>query len=79
MIDLNHPSRYGDDEMLVRNTVNDMIAESYPGTEGRSREELEAIVRHVHEETVGRVLARELQAVDAAAYEWRRFSEELGK
>ena len=50
-----------------------------PGTEGKSRKQLDEVVARVHEETVQRVLARELSASDAPAYEWRRVIEELKK
>ncbi len=50
-----------------------------PGTDGKSREQLEEVVTRVHEETVQRVLARELGAIDAPNYEWRRVIEELKK
>jgi hypothetical protein len=64
-------------ETVIQHTVDDMIRERLPGTEGRSRADIEAIVRHVHRETEGLVLSRELTAADAPAYEWRRFVEEL--
>jgi hypothetical protein len=67
------------DEPAIEGTVNDLIADNFPGTEGRTREEIEAVVRAVHEETVQLVLARELRAADAAAYEFRRYLEGLRK
>jgi hypothetical protein len=79
---LNKDIRFRDrarDEELIDSMVNDLIAENMPGTEGRSRDELESVVRSVHEETVARVIERDLAAVDAPAYEWRRVIEELKK
>ena len=64
-------------ETVIQNTVDDMIREGLPGTEGRSRADLESIVRRVHQETESLVRSRELAASDAASYEWRRFVEEL--
>jgi hypothetical protein len=65
------------DRELIETIVKDLIAEKMPGTEGRSPEELKAVVARVHEETVERVLARELSADDAMRYEWQRVIEEL--
>ena len=67
------------DEGAIEGTVNDLITDGFPGTEGRTREEILAVVRSVHEETVQLVLARKLRAADAAAYEFRRYLEELRK
>ena len=67
------------DREIIESIVRDLIAETMPGTEGKSREELEEVVTRVHLETVERVLARELGAIDAPAYEWRRVIEELKK
>lgn len=67
------------DRAIIESIVTDLIAESMPGTDGKSREQLEEVVTRVHEETVQRVLARELGAIDAPNYEWRRVIEELKK
>ncbi len=66
------------DEMAIKGTVEDMIRDSVPGTEGRTRDDLEAIVGRVHDETVRAVSEGRLPATEAAAYEWRRYMEELG-
>lgn len=67
------------DEDAIQGTVNDLINDNFPGTENRTREEVVAVVRAVHEEAVQLVLRRELRAADAAAYEFRRYLEELRK
>lgn len=64
-------------ERAIAGTVEGMIAEGFPGTEGRTREELIAIVRRVHYETRELVYSRRMRAADAAAYEFRRYAEEL--
>ncbi len=66
-------------ELVVAGTVEGMIAEGMPGTEGRSREELIEIVGRVHGETSARVFSGKMRAADAHAYEWRRIVEELAK
>jgi hypothetical protein len=66
-------------ERAIRGTVEGMIAEQMPGTEGRTREELIEIVRRVHYETRELVFSRRMRAADATAYEFRRYVEELRK
>jgi hypothetical protein len=65
------------DEEAVQGTADDLMNDNFPGTENRTREEVVAVVRSVHEETIQLVVKRELRAADAAAYEFRRYLEEL--
>ena len=67
------------EERAILGTVQDMIDEKMPGTEGRTREELIEIVRRVHAETKELVYARKMRAADAANHEFRRYVEELRK
>jgi hypothetical protein len=71
----------GDDiaARVIAGTVDGMIAEGFPGTEGRTREELLDIVHRVHYETRELVYSGRMRAADAAAYEFRRYTEELTK
>ncbi|MBC8145068.1 MAG: hypothetical protein H7X80_05740 [bacterium] len=64
-------------EKMIEGTVEGMIAEKMPGTEGRTKEELIEVVRRVHAETCELVYSRKMRAADAAAYEFRRYVEEL--
>jgi hypothetical protein len=66
-------------ERAIVGTVDGMIAEQMPGTEGRSRDELIEIVRRVHYETRELVFSRRMRAADATAYEFRRYVEELAR
>lgn len=66
-------------ELVIAGTVEGMIAEGMPGTEGRSREELVEIVGRVHGETSALVFSGKMRAADAHAYEWKRIVEELAR
>ena len=66
-------------EEVIQGTVEGLIAEQFPGTEGRTRDEIVAVVRAVHEETIQKVESREMRAADAAAYEYKRYREELAR
>jgi hypothetical protein len=66
-------------EEAVEGTTNDLINEQFPGTEGKTFEEVHAVVQSVHNETVQLVRAGKMRAADAAAYEFRRYMEELAK
>jgi hypothetical protein len=74
---------YDVDELLDRasdaiaGTVTDMLNERMPGTENRTREELEAIVRKIHLETIQDFFAGKISAENATAHEWRRIAAEL--
>jgi len=64
-------------DLVVAGTVEGMLAEKMPGTEGRTREELIEIVQKVHGETSALVFSGKMRAADAHAYEWKRIVEEL--
>jgi len=70
-------SRQRLDELAIEGTVEGIIAEQMPGAEGKSRDQLIAIVRRVHNETVRKVMARNLAPTEAYSHEWKRIVEEL--
>lgn len=64
---------------IVGFLVDSIIAENFPGSEGRTSQELEQIAYDVHTETVQQVATRQLAAADAPAYTFKRIHEELQK
>jgi hypothetical protein len=65
------------EERAVLGTAEGLIAEGFPGTAGRSRDDVIDVVRRVHAETCELVYSGRMRAADAAAYEFRRYAEEL--
>jgi hypothetical protein len=65
------------EERAILGTAQGLIEERFPGTERRSLEEVLDVVRRVHAETSELVYSQRMRTADAAAYEYRRYREEL--
>ncbi len=74
-----HLPSQADERRAIEGTVDGLIAESFPGTANRSREELCEVVDRVHAETRRLVANGSLVIAEAAAYEFQRYREELSK
>jgi hypothetical protein len=67
-------------EAVVRGTVDDILREQMPGSETKTREELEAIVRDVHEDAMRRFAVGELKpktALEGARWEYSEIVKRL--